>query len=552
MTQNAHEKYNQWLNNVTDEKVLAKLKNLSDEEIENNFYKDLEFGTGGMRGKMDVGTNCLNVYTVARATRGLASYMVKRGMKAAAITYDSRLNSKSFSQIAAAALAEKGIKVYLTKECMPTPFLSFLIRELKADAGVNVTASHNPKEYNGYKVYDGTGCQVLDETANSITEEIENVGTFDSPLPDFEKYLNSGAIVCPDDELTDKYVATVLGERLTCDPSDVTVAYTPLNGAGHSITPRVLKAAGVKNLYVVPKQSYPDGNFATCPYPNPEKPEALTKVLALAKEVKADVVIANDPDSDRLGVCAFDGTDYTILSGNEVGVLLLDYVLSRLSESGKLPSDPVVIKSVVTTPMTDAVAQSYGATVKNVLTGFKYIGNAMNELERSQTLDRFTFGYEESCGYLKGTYARDKDGVVAAMLTAEMTAFYKKQGILLTQRLNALYEKLGHFEQKLLSYRFEGAEGATVKAELLLDLRKNPPKELAGSKVVKTEDLLCSDYYPTSDVLIWHAENGSKLIVRPSGTEPLIKCYLFVKGDKQSNAQKLEKMTAMLDERLKK
>lgn len=551
MTQNARDKYNQWLNNVTDEKVLAKLKNLSDEEIENNFYKDLEFGTGGMRGKMDAGTNCLNVYTVAKASGGLAAYMLTCGMKSAAITYDSRLNSKLFSEIAAATLAESGITVYLTDQCMPTPFVSFLIRQLGADAGVNVTASHNPKEYNGYKVYDKTGCQVLDEVANSITDQIEKLGMFDKPLPDYEKYVACGKILVPSESLTEKYVQTVLCQRLSDLPCDITVAYTPLNGAGYKITPTVLKAAGVSNLHVVAEQSYPDGNFTTCPYPNPEKHEALTKVLELAKSVHADVVVANDPDSDRLGVAAFDGSDYQILSGNEVGILLLDYVLSSLKSQNKLPKNPVVIKSIVTSPMADAVAKLYGATVTDVLTGFKYIGDAMNKLESQNRLADFVFGFEESCGYLKGDYARDKDGVVAALLTVEMTASYKRQGILLTDRLDALYKQVGHFEQRLISYRFEGAEGAKVKAELLQDLRDNPLDNLAEQKIDKMEDLLTGENYPVSDVLIFHA-GGDKLVVRPSGTEPLIKCYLFVKGTPSSNKEKLDAMTAQLDHRLKK
>lgn len=548
MTEEALKKYRYWLDNVTDENVLTQLKGMSESEIEDCFYKDLEFGTGGMRGITFAGSNCLNVYTVAHATFGLADYLEKHGMKSVAITYDSRLQSREFSEIAAAALAQRGIRVYLTEKCMPTPFLSFAIRRLRCDAGVNVTASHNPKQYNGYKVYDGTGCQVLNQVAEEITEAITAKGVFDSPLPSFAEAVKSGLVQNTPSSLVSDYENAIIAERLTSGPLDVDVAYTPLNGAGHEITPSVLKKAQVKNLYVVPEQSYPDGNFETCPYPNPEKTEALQKVIALAQEKNADLVIANDPDSDRLGVAVKNEKgNFTVLTGNEVGILLTDFILASLAEQNKLPPRAIIVKSIVTSPMVDAVAAKYGATVTDVLTGFKYIGNEMNNLEKSGKLDSFAFGFEESCGYLKGSYARDKDGVVAAMLVCEMAAFNKKQGKTLTDKLEELYAQVGCYEQKSVSYRFDGAEGAERKNQLLRALRTNPITLIAGSAVVETEDLLASKKYPPADVLIIKLADGSKVIVRPSGTEPLIKCYLFVKGTAKENAAKLQKIVEQLD-----
>lgn len=539
--------YELWLEKVTDEDVKKSLLGMSDEEIKNAFSFDLSFGTAGLRGVMSAGTDRMNVYTVYKATEGIARYMKDKGMSSCAITYDSRINSKRFSQIAAATLARGGIYVYITDECMPTPFLSFIVRRLDCDLGINVTASHNPGVYNGYKVYDSCGCQLTDEAANEVTEYIEQVDMFERPLPKFEDYLKTTLrdkklIVGDIENLYDgDYTECVLDETMY-KSRVLNVAYTPLNGAGYRIVPRVLKA-GVQNLYVVPEQSYPDGNFTTCPYPNPEKDEALRLVIKLAEETHADIAIANDPDSDRLGVAVNDGEKFVRLTGNEVGVLLTDYVLSMLKQCGKLPDNAIVVKTIVTSKMVNAIAAKYGVEAVDVLTGFKYIGDVINKLEQKGEKERFVFGFEESCGYLKGTYVRDKDGVIAAALIAECASYYKKeQGKTLLDRLNELYAEFGNYLMETVSYRFEGADGAEIKRQLLDSLRGNPLKDVAGESVTAYCDFLTQTEYdlPKADVMRFNCADGSQLIVRPSGTEPLIKCYITTVGGKQSCKRRLE------------
>lgn len=540
------QKYELWLEKVTDEDVRKSLLDMTDEEIKNAFTSDLAFGTGGLRGIMSAGTDRMNVYTVYRASEGVAKYMLAHGMKACAVTYDSRINSRLFSQIAAATLARKGIYVYITAECMPTPFLSFMTRYLKCDLGINVTASHNPSVYNGYKVYDSNGCQLTDDAANEVTWFIEQVDTFASPLPDFDEYFGK-SISYIDDSVEPAYLQCVLNET-TSRARCLDAVYTPLNGAGYRLVPEVLKKS-VRNLYVVPEQSYPDGSFATCPYPNPEKAEALTLAIKLAEEKRADIVIANDPDSDRLGVDVNNGEKFVQLTGNEVGVLLVDYVLSQLKQSGKLPDNATVVKTIVTTKMIDAIAAKYGAQVVDVLTGFKYIGDVIDKLEKKGEKDRYVFGFEESCGYLKGTYVRDKDGVVAAALIAECASYYKSQGKTLVDRIDELYREYGLYTLKTVSYRFEGADGAEVKRRLLNEMRANPLKEVAGAKVTAYCDFMTQKLYdlPQADVMRFNAADGSQLIVRPSGTEPLIKCYMSVVGDEVGNAARIAAIEAQLN-----
>ena len=540
------EKYQLWLDNVKDKRVLAQLKIMKG-KIEEAFSGDLSFGTAGLRGIMSAGTNRLNVYTVYRASMGVAQYMLTHGMKKCAITYDSRLNSRLFAETASATLAKCGIEVIATKECMPTPFLSFMVRELACDVGINITASHNPSDYNGYKVYDNKGCQLLDEAAEEVTEYINKVDMFADSLPVFADYLNT-LITYSEDSLEEKYIKTVLRERLH-DVNGLKVVYTPLNGAGYRIVPKVLTNAGVEELFVVAEQSKPDGNFPTCPYPNPEKAEALTLALKLAKEKDADIVLANDPDGDRLGVAVKCGEEYRQFTGNEVGILLTDYILNELATEDDMPVDPVIVKTIVSSNMTDAVAASYGAKVHDVLTGFKYIGNVISKLEEKGKRRNFVFGFEESCGYLKGSYVRDKDGVVAAMLVAECASYYKQRGVSLVQRLEHLYEQYGYYYEKTLSYKFEGVEGAEVKNELLANLRNKPIAKLADSKVVDKCDFITQSEYdlPPANVLRYRSEDGSQLIVRPSGTEPLIKCYVSVKGDKESVESKFNAIKAQTD-----
>ena len=540
-------KYNLWCENVTDKQLLAELKAMTDSEIEEAFSGELSFGTAGLRGVMSAGSARMNVYTVYRATEGLARYMDAHGLKCSAITYDSRNNSRLFSEITAATLASHGIKVYLTRECMPTPYLSYMVRELGCDTGVNVTASHNPAEYNGYKVYDNQGCQLLDEDANEVTKYIESVKLFEKPLPRFADYENK-LIQYTNADLENKYIERVLQERLSSEPIDnLKVVYSPLNGAGYRVVPETLKRAGLTNMQVVAEQAMPNGDFPTCTYPNPELPKTLTLAKELATAKGADIVIANDPDCDRLGVAVRNGAEFQQLSGNEVGVLLTDYVLTRLHEQGKLPKNPVLVKTIVTTIMVDAIGKDYGAEVRDVLTGFKYIGNVIAGLEKLGQKERYLFGFEESCGYLKGSYVRDKDGVIASLLIAECAAYHKKSGISLIQRLKQLYEKHGYFYQKTESYRFAGLEGERIKNQLLSNLRKSPLTKLGNSKVVEVCDFMTQTAMdlPKADVLRYRSADGSQLIVRPSGTEPLIKCYITVKGNEQDlqpryNAIKLQ------------
>ena len=412
--QNYTEKYRHWLNNVTDAEMLNAMRGASDEQIKQAFATDLHFGTAGMRGIMSFGTGNMNIYTVYRATAGLSDYMLSRGMRSCAITYDSRINSKLFGDITAATLAAAGIEVYITRECMPTPFLSYAIRQLGCDTGVNITASHNPSDYNGYKVYDDSGCQLLDEAAAEVTDFISRRDYFDAPIPQIEAYLGT-LIHYTDDALERSYIDTVIANGVG-NIGDISVVYTPLNGAGYRVTPAALAQAGLTNLNVVAEQMQPDGNFPTCPYPNPENDAALKYATDLAMRVNADIVIANDPDCDRLGVAVRDGDKFVRLSGNQMGILLTDYVLAQAAANKTLPARPVVVKTVVTSAMADAIAGYYGAEVRNVLTGFKYIGDVINKLQRDGDSSRFVFGFEESCGYLKGDYARDKDGVIAALL----------------------------------------------------------------------------------------------------------------------------------------
>ena len=543
-------KFEEWSTNTIHSDIHNELIAMTDDEIKEAFSGELSFGTAGLRGIMSAGTARMNIYTVYRATEGLARYMDAHGMKSCAITYDSRNNSRRFCELAAATLASHGIKVYLTRECMPTPYLSYLVRYLNCDTGVNVTASHNPAEYNGYKVYDRRGCQLLDDDANEVTSYIEGVQLFEHALPNFDNYINK-TIEYTDTELENRYIERVLQERLTNEPIDnLKVVYTPLNGAGYRVVPDTLKRAGLTDIQVVAEQATPNGDFPTCPYPNPELPKTLTLARELATSTGADIVIANDPDCDRLGVAVKNGDQFQQLSGNEVGVLLTDYILNRLSERGNTPISPVIVKTIVTTIMIDEIATENGAQVTDVLTGFKYIGDVISKLEQRGEKERFVFGFEESCGYLKGSYARDKDGVVAALLIAECASYHKRNGCSLSDRLQQLYTKYGHFLQKTESYRFEGLEGARIKNKILATLRKNPITKLGNSKVVDVCDFLTQTQMdlPKSDVLRYRAEDGSQLIVRPSGTEPLIKCYVTVKGNEKDLTKRYEAIRKQTEE----
>ncbi|MCM1043526.1 MAG: phospho-sugar mutase [Corallococcus sp.] len=541
--------YEIWQKRAKDKDIIRQLALMQDDENakKNAFYKDLEFGTAGLRGTMGAGTNCLNVYTIIKTTQGIADYMKTKGFNVACVTYDSRLNSELFSQTVAQVFASNNIKCHITKGCKPTPFLSYMTRELNCDIGVNVTASHNPKEYNGYKVYGFDGCQITDAAAEEITEYIERVDPFEVKVVSLDDAAASGYVQYVTVDLEERYLSEV--EKQSLSRADgIKVAYTPLNGAGYEFVPALLQRRGAQ-VHTVAEQGFADGNFTTCPYPNPEFPETLTLARKLAEEKNCDIVIGTDPDSDRIGVSVKSEGKFVQLTGNEVGILLCDYILSSLKAQQKLPEHPVIVKTIVTTGLIDRLAADYGAEVVDVLTGFKYIGTVIGKLEQSGERDRYVFGFEESCGYLKGTYVRDKDAVVASMLVAEMAASLKKQGLTLKDRLDALYKTYGKFLHKTFSYRFEGAEGAEEKRRFLENLRRNPVTEIAGSKVVFTRDYLTQTEVdlPKSDVMTFLAENGSKLIVRPSGTEPMVKNYVTVVGTEEENQRAIVNVKSQLD-----
>ncbi len=539
--------YELWKRKVKDETLKAELDKLALDEkaLEFAFYKDLEFGTAGLRGEIGVGTNCLNVYTVAKVTQGIADCMKKYNQKVATVSYDSRINSQLFATTVAKVFAKNGITVYITCELMPTPYLSFITRYYKADIGVMITASHNPARYNGYKVYGADGCQLTDARANEMTEYIDKVDAFSALEGDVDQSL----IRYVTDDVTQEYLNAVLRQR-NGDASGIKVAYTPLNGTGYKLVPRILKEIGVTEIAVVDAQGMPDGNFTTCSYPNPEKKEALSLGLELAEKNKSDILIATDPDADRIGTAVYHNGEYKLISGNEMGVLLTDYLLKEKSENGTLPKNPVIVKTIVTTALVQEVAKQYDAEFYNVLTGFKYIGDVIAKLEAKGEQDRFVFGFEESYGYLSGTYVRDKDAVVASMLVAEMVAKYKRQNKTLIDRLNEIYDKFGTYLHVTKSKEYPGGDGALKMKELLNNLRNDLPSKIGDSKVIKTIDYLTQTEFdlPKSNVLQFNMQNGSILIIRPSGTEPQIKFYYTTCKTPKENEIILAKMQATIDE----
>ena len=535
---NATERYELWCKKVRDGQLKEQLAAMrgDPEAIENAFYKELEFGTGGLRGELGAGTNCLNVLTIAKVTQGIAERMKKCGQKTVAVSCDSRLQSDVFKEKVACVMAANGIKAYVTRELMPTPFLSFLTREVHADIGVMITASHNPAKYNGYKVYGSDGCQLTDEPATEMIGYIKKVDPFTVQTESFDYYVQKGRIEYASDEITEKYLSCVYARSLD-SAAGLKVAYSPLNGTGYKLVPEILRRAGVTQIDIVPEQSMPDGHFTTCSYPNPEKPEALRLGLALAREKDSDILIATDPDADRIGTAVKHNGEYRLMTGNEIGVLLTDYILSRRKALGTLPDRPVMVTTIVSTSLAERVASKYGVTFYNVLTGFKYIGGVIGALEKAGEEDRFVLGFEESYGYLSGSYVRDKDAVVASMLVAEMTAYHLRQGKTLVDRIEEIYAEFGTYEHKLKSYEYPGAEGSAKMQRLLSDLRAHLPEKLGDSKIVKTIDYLTQTEYdlPKANVLSFTAQNGSKLIVRPSGTEPLIKLYITAASDPKEN-----------------
>ncbi len=547
---NVEEKFNEWLARSTDPEVNEQLARLaSDEKARTNaFYKDLEFGTGGLRGELGAGTNCLNVYTIRKVTQGIADCLKTHGSKKAAISYDSRINSELFAVTAAEVFAANGIRTFLTKELMPTPYLSYITRKTGADAGVMITASHNPARYNGYKVYGADGCQLTDDGALEMIGYINKIDPFDVVTLSLEDYLKSGMVEYVSDDVTAAYLDEVFARR-TAYAEGLNVTYSPLNGTGYKLVPEILKRMKVSRLDIVQEQSMPDGHFPTCPYPNPEKAEALKLGLKCAASNDSDILIATDPDCDRVGIAVRTQEGMKLMTGNEVGVLLSDYLLMRKKANGTLPDKPVIVKTIVTTELVRKVAAPYGAEIKDVLTGFKYIGDVIGKLEKKGEENRYVLGFEESYGYLSGTYVRDKDGVNASMLVAEMAAYYKAQGKTLVDRINEIYALYGLYEHKLITYEFAGAEGHDKMESLLKALRQHLPKEIAGSAVTRSVDYLTQTEadLPRSDVLSFFTEDGSQLVIRPSGTEPLIKVYLTACKDKKYNENKFALMKKELD-----
>lgn len=519
-----------WKEKVKDGALRAELDALKDETaLKDRFYKDLEFGTGGLRGILGVGTNCLNIYTVARASEGIAAYMRAHGMKKIAVSYDSRINSELFAETAARAFAAAGLKTVIVKELMPTPFLSFLTREEKCDMGVMITASHNPAQYNGYKVYNAEGCQIVDAAAKEISSYIEKTPYFGAEAQPFENYLAAGAIVYAGDGVEEKYLSGVK-DIVKAAPSPLKVTYTALNGTGYRIIPKLLRTA-VAEVKLVKEQCVPDGNFPTCPYPNPEKSEALALGLQEAKKNQSDILLATDPDADRVGVAVKTENGYTLLTGNEVGVLLTDYLLSDLKRRN-LPTDrAVIVKTIVTTSLAELVAKKYNASVINVLTGFKYIGEQIGLLEKRGEADRFLLGFEESYGYLLGTQVRDKDAVVAVLAVCKAAAHYLAAGKTLVDRLNEIYAEYGRFYHKLLTFEFPGAAGREHIEKTMKELRGDCGSFL-GRKVIKAADYLQPEKtgLPRSNVLALEFADGAGVVIRPSGTEPLLKVYVTSRG----------------------
>ena len=535
------DKYLYWLENTKNvPEIQRELKGIEFDtaEREDRFYRDLAFGTGGLRGVIGAGTNRMNVYTVGRATMGLADYMLEaRAKKSVVIAYDSRNMSPEFAMRAAEVLSSKGILAYVFDKLTPTPVLSYAVRALKAGAGIVITASHNPKEYNGYKVYNEHGCQITDNAAAKI---LESIGKHDY----FESYtVNPELIKLLDDEILDKYLEDIkkyslFNETAAYAPS---VVYTPLHGTGNIPVRKILASIGVSDVKIVPEQESPDSNFTTCPYPNPEERAALTLALDQAKKSGAELVIATDPDADRVGVVAReDNGNYRFLNGNETGILLMNYMLERKAALGTLGDAPTVIKTIVSSDMAFSVAKKYGATVKEVLTGFKYIGE---EMDRT---DNFVMGMEESYGYLVGTHARDKDAVSAVMLVLEMYAYYKKAGKSLTKVLDELYVEHGYYLTDLVSLTYKGASGAEKMKAIIASVRREPDIGLT-EKLEFTDFGVGVDGLPKSDVLRFKSDRA-RIIIRPSGTEPKLKIYYQINAENEAKArEELERVKSRVE-----
>ena len=543
------EEYNRWLKGTfEDADIMPELMKIegNDDEIKDRFAVSLKFGTAGLRGVLGAGTNRMNVPVVKQATQGLANWVkTQGGNQTVAISYDSRLKSDVFAKTAAGVLAANGINVRIYDALMPVPALSFATRYYKCNAGIMVTASHNPAKYNGYKAYGPDGCQMTDDAAAIVYEEIQKTDVLNgAKYMSFAKGVEEGLIRFVGDDCKDAFYAAIEERQVRpglCKTAGLKLVYSPLNGAGLVPVTRVLNDIGITDITIVPEQEYPNGYFTTCSYPNPEIFEALKLGLELAKEVDADLMLATDPDADRVGIAMKcpDG-NFELVSGNEMGVLLLDYICAGRIEKGTMPKDPIAVKSIVSTPLADAVAKHYGVTMRSVLTGFKWIGDQIAGLEEKGEVDRFIFGFEESYGYLAGPYVRDKDAVIASMLICEMAAYYRSIGSSIKERLEEIYSQYGRYLNKVDSFEFPGLTGMDKMNSIMSSFRENPPKDFAGYKVEKVTDYLDSKAtgLPPANVLIYALEGGASVVIRPSGTEPKIKTYFTTLGKDLEEAMK--------------
>ena len=551
---NVQELYQLWLEKVEDTELRSQLEQMDEKEVYEAFYTELEFGTGGIRGVMGPGTNRMNRYIVARATAGMAAMLLKKkAAPAVAIGYDSRNHSEEFAKVSAAVLATRGIKVYLYPSLRPTPMVSFAIRQKECDAGIMITASHNPAKYNGYKAYGPDGCQLDLEDSKVVMDEIRKLDLFaDCNFEDFDSLLAAGKI-CLLTEETDKAFEDaclqVLMRKDVLKKSGLKVVYTPLHGAGNLPVRNLLKRAGLENVSVVKAQELPDGNFPTAPYPNPEIAEAMKLGTEQMAAEGADILIATDPDSDRVGIALPTDKGPVLVTGNEMGVLLCEYLFSTRLEQGTLPEKPVLIKTIVTSPMCDRIVTSYGGEVRDVLTGFKFIGEQIRDLEDKGETERYILGFEESYGYLPRIHARDKDAVCTALLICEMAAYYRTQGKTLLQVLNELYTNYGFYLDAQDNLYYEGSDGMKTMSEIMANLLANPPKEVGGVPVVEVRDYAAGTItkpatgetrptgLPSSKVLKLILNNCCSVAIRPSGTEPKIKLYYSAVSDKKNLAQ---------------
>lgn len=555
------ERYQQWCEQAPlNEAGRAALAAMQNDETERKgcFGAELQFGTAGIRGIMGIGTNRLNDFTVRRTAQGLAAWLTSTELpQRCAIGYDSRHNSRRYAELCAVALAERGVHVYVYHELAPTPMLSFAVRQLGCGCGIVVSASHNAGIYNGIKCYGPDGCQMTDEPAARVFAEIEKIPYFLPAEKSFEDFLAEGGVEFIAPELWERYYETVLGERLATVPSDnLNLLYTPLCGTGNKPVRTVLGRIGV-NVAVVPAQEKPDGDFKTCEYPNPETDAALNESYKIARETHPDLILGTDPDCDRVAVAVPVEGSFRKLSGNELGCLLLDYILGTMQKAGTLPADPVAVRSIVSTPMADKIAASYGVKMRRVLTGFKYIGGEILALEQKHEENRFVFGFEESCGYLKGTYARDKDAVVASMLTCDLAAALKREGTNLAEHMDALYRRFGWHEARVLSCELQGPDAMEISAGFMAQMRRELPKAVCGIAVTSftdyqarvTRDLLHGTEeavtLPKSNVLVLQLGEKGTVILRPSGTEPKVKIYLTaVDADRAAAMKLLDDMAA--------